>query len=123
MDTNIPKKFKQKYLSGIIDKIRFWFFIRRVYWQKRMAVWEGNLDRIYFESAMWREITYNDTQDRKDLQKLKGVEYAEQDHEQIAAIEERIAHAKAVKESYRRNQEFIADTEKYISIIDLWFQN
>lgn len=122
MKSELRLDFEQKNLHSFFDRIRFWFFIRKIYWQKKLAIWEASLDKAYFENNFFEQLTYNDTEDRKQLALLHEPPYDKQDHVSIEAIEKRIARAKAVKEGHRGTDDLIDDLVKYKEMLDLWFK-
>ena len=119
----IKQKFVDQNLHSLWDRVKFWFFIRRVYWAKRMGIWEGYLDKMYFETNYLDEINYNEIPDRQELQNENRKPFKDQDVTKIASLEEKISRAKAIKESYRRNAVFLEDTSRYKEMLDIWFRD
>ncbi|MDZ4228342.1 MAG: hypothetical protein U1E54_03790 [Candidatus Levybacteria bacterium] len=117
----IKEKFYIQNLHSIWDRIRFWFFVRKVYWQKRVAVWEATLDKMYFETKYLDEIRYNDQADREALAVEHRKPLKEHDQVRIESLEKRISRGKAIKDSYRRNEDFLFDSIKYKQMLDIWF--
>lgn len=111
-------EFKNQHLNGLLDRVRFWFLTRALYWRKRASLWEGLLDRQYFETVFKDVIGYNESDDRLALQEQNSLPYHKQDHSKVYELEQRITRAKAVKQSYRENEQFIDDTRKYISMLE-----
>lgn len=119
----IKQQFIDQNIHTILDKVRFWFFIRKLYWQKRIVIWEGLLDKLYFETKFPDDIRYNDAEDRKALQDQNRQPFEKQDQVMISSLEDRISRGKALRESYRRNEAFLADNVKYKEMLDIWFSD
>lgn len=116
-------EFKRRHLHGWFDHVRFWFYVRKIYWVKRMSLFEGVLDKIYFESKYSDLLSYNDSEDRKQLEAQHKLPYDKQDPVIISNFEDKIARSKAIKQSYRNNETFVADSERYVEMLELWLQD
>lgn len=113
--------FKDRYLNDFWDHVRFWFFMRKLYWVKRISLWEGLLDKMYFENKFSKEVAYDERTDRTELEEQNRLPYNKQDQTKVFELESRISRNKAIKQSYRQNETFLADTKKYVEMLEMWF--
>lgn len=117
---SLREKFKNDYLVTWWDKVKFYFLLRKVYKQKIISLWEANLDKLFFESQYADQLGYDDAGDRKIMAEERKKPLAEQNQYKIADIEERISHAKAIKQSFEKNERFRAEVMTYLEMLDLW---
>lgn len=113
-----PKnQFKQDYVFGLVDKIRLWFLFRKVLRQKINALWEANLDKVFFENNYQDLLNYNEGTDRAALAGERQKPLKEQNDTVIMELENKISHAKAVRGSYIKNENFRAEIITYIEML------
>lgn len=120
MENEIATQYKQEYMNGLWDRIRFWFLLRKVRRQKVITLWEANLDKLFFESQHKDKLGYDDSQDRAALIEERRKPTEKQDQLKIAALEDSITDAKTIKGQYYKNEMFIADIKSYIKMLDQW---
>lgn len=112
----MAREMRELHLTNPLRAFRYILFKRKVHRQKLQNLWEGHLDKKYFEQKMGDQLKYDDTIDRKDLAAESRKPIAEQDVEKIDAIEYRISHSKAIKAAYRKTLSFIDEIESYLSM-------
>ena len=116
----LKQEFLQKNAIMPWQRLKFWWMFRRVKQTKQFSLWEGLLDRLFFETKMTKWLEYSDVKDREALVNEAKKPVGTQDPAKRAEIEERIAMGKAVKESYRRTLNFINEINQYLDMIREW---
>lgn len=117
---DIKERYRFQSMDGILDKIRFWFLIRKIRRDKQLIVWEANMDKVFYETNFEKELSFNDATARQKLSDELKKPVETQDKSFIENIENEISTAKAVKANYRKNREFIDEANNYINMIDQW---
>lgn len=115
--------FSRLFLGSVIDKIRYWLWLRKLINLKKIDLYGGYLDKAFFEIEMGDRLSYNEDEDRKYLQQENSKEPVKQDRFGIEQAETRISEAKAVKQEYRRVKAFIESTQSYIDMVKTWQKN
>lgn len=122
-DTNentAKQLFGGEYMNTWYGKLRFWFLVRKVRRQKITTLWEAYLDKQYYETQHKDNLNYNDSADRTALYNERQKTVDKQDQFVIASLEDRISEAKAVKQNYYKNEQFILEIKNYINMLDEW---
>lgn len=114
----IQHKARTLHINGIFRGIYYWLFLKRIRRQKLQQIWEGNLDKFFFETKFKNELVYDDSLDRSLLQAERQKPLSDQDPEKIEQIEMRIARAKGIKASYRKTLGFIEEVEAYLHLLE-----
>lgn len=112
--------FTRLFLPNLIDKIRYWLWLRKLIQMKNVDMYGGYLDKAFFEVEMADQLSYNEDEDRKYLQSENSKDPVKQDRFGIEQAETRISDAKAIKQEYRRVKSFIDSTQNYINMIRTW---
>jgi len=112
--------FNKQYLPNIFDKIRFWFLLRKIKRQKIIAVWEAYIDKMYYLDKHGEQLAYSDTADRAELVSLRKGGSTPEVEAKIIEIEQRISLAKAIKQAYEKNENFIEEVNHYIESLSQW---
>jgi len=102
---------------GWWDKYKFGKFLNRLEQRKKEALWEGVIDNYYFESRQKEQLIYDDSKDRKLLESENYKPKGSQDTVKMAEAENNIAAAKAVKQAYRKNVDFMEDIKTYLDCL------
>jgi hypothetical protein len=119
---DLENGYRKEYVSGLIDRIRFWFAIRKIRREKQLIIWESNMDRMFFETKFADKLSFDEEGARKRLAAENGKPLAEQDRQVIADLEEDISMSKAIKQNYRKNKQFREEASSYINMIDEWLK-
>lgn len=112
--------FAGAFLPHLWDKVMYWFWLHKILRAKKLNLYEGFLDKSYFEVEFADVLSYNDEADRNLLIAEQSKPDSEQDQKKIEELEHIISRAKAVKTEYRRVNEFIANTQNYINVVKAW---
>lgn len=121
----LQQKFNSEYIVSVWDHIRFWWLKWRVKNTKLSALYEANLDLLFLQTEYPNILAYNDNEDRAALAELNKkplVDRTDEDLMKIEELEEKITHAKAIKQSYRQNEAFRAELKNYLNMINTWNQ-
>lgn len=122
---NLQRRFKTEYMTSVWDYIRFMWLKWRIKNTKLSALYEANLDKLFLETEYPKILSYIDTEDRKTLGELNSKPLTDRTSDDLAAIEsleEKISHAKAIKQSYRQNEAFRVELKNYLTMINQWNQ-
>lgn len=120
MAQELRDQIRKDYLDTWWNKFKFWFLVRKVYRAKIKALWEANLDKLFFESQYNDDLEYDDSADRSRMAAERKKPLDQQDQIIITEAEEKISHAKAIKDSYNRNERFRDEVKTYILMLELW---
>ena len=116
----LEAKHKKEFMFSLWDEVRFFFLVRKIRRAKIASLWEANMDKLFFETTYPSVLSYDDAADRQALIDERKKPLADQNEGKIAQLEDTITKAKAVKQSYRKNEEFREEVKNYISLLDLW---
>ena len=103
--------FAGLFLTNLWEQVRYWFWLHKILRAKKTNLYEGFLDKAYFEVEFNEILSYNEEADRALLIAEQSKEYAQQDQKKIEELEHTISQAKAVKSEYRKVNEFLANTQ------------
>lgn len=117
---NLKENYNNEMVFSFWDQVRLWILVRKVKRQKIESLWESNMDKLYYETHFEKMLSYDDASDRQALIDERKKPAAEQDGKKIQELEEQITHAKAVKQAYRKNEQFREEVKSYIKMLDLW---
>lgn len=120
MADQLDEKIKMDYLDTWWGRFKFNRLVRRIYKQKIAALWEANLDKLYFETQHREQLSYDESADRRILSDEHKKAVAQQDQDKIAQAEERISNAKSIKAGYYKNEGFREELKTYIKMLELW---
>lgn len=117
---NVKGEFVREYITSFWDHIRFYFLRRKIRAQKLASLYEANLDKLYLETEYPNILSYDDSEDRQKLADENRKPLENRDEKAIVALEEKIAKAKAIKQTYRNNENFRDETKHYLNMMDRW---
>jgi len=119
-ENNSNKTAKISGVSGLLGFIRLKLFIRRLKKEKIHQLWEAHMDKYYYQNQMKDWLNFDENPQRDILAKERKKDPKDRDFGKVEEAEEKIARSKAIKMSFRKNEEFIGDAEKYINAISKW---
>jgi hypothetical protein len=100
------------------DRIRFWRLLRRIRQEKNALIWEASMDKFHILTNFNDELMYEDKEDREKLAEENKKPLDKQDKVMIRSLEDKISFSAAVKTAYRKNDQAIEESKKYIGLIN-----
>ena len=120
MEGSIKERFNTQFIRTPWDWLKFWFKFRQIRRQKMMLLWEATMDKFFMETSEGYILAYREDADRRSLTEENRKPLAEQDSTKIGDLEDRIARAKAVKQTYRKTNEMINELNLYLEMLKKW---
>lgn len=119
---HIQENFRKQFINSFWDQIKFYFLRLKIRRQKLASLYEASLDKLYLETEYPNILSYDDSEDRKLLGDENRKPLESRDEKAIVELEEKIAKAKAIKQTWKKNEDFMDETKHYLNMMDRWNQ-
>ena len=120
---NIPSGYRQEYMNGLWNKVKFWWLLKKVRAAKVKQLWEGNIDRYYIEKNFNDQLLFDEEKDRNIIEAERRKPLAQQDKAKLEEAEERIERAKAIRKVYRHTRAMMEDVRIYLETIKDFYKD